>query len=179
MTKLLVLGLLNDGPLSGYDISQMINTADAKRWGGVLAGSVYHALKKLEQENYIELACIEQIGYRQKAVYKITGQGKKYLESLIRDTLCTSSALYPAALYSGLSVLDKIPGEDARQALEEQKKILEEEYKTLEQEQRRNARSGQEIPEISKLITDNMLSIIRGQQRFIRKLIETLENGRI
>ncbi len=52
-------------------------------------------------------------------------------------------------------------------------------YKTLEQEQRRNAHSGQEIPEISKLITENMLSIIRGQQRFIGKLIETLENGRI
>lgn len=122
MTRLLVLGLLDEQPMSGYDIQQKIIGADAERWGGVLVGSIYHALKKLEQEKYIELSGIEQTGHRQKAVYKITDRGKDYLQSIIFDALRESSVIYPTSLYSGLSLLDKIPRENARQALEEQKK---------------------------------------------------------
>ena len=36
MTKLLVLGLLDGGPMSGYDLQQKLGGADAERWGGVL-----------------------------------------------------------------------------------------------------------------------------------------------
>lgn len=100
MTKLLVLGLLDAHPMSGYDIQQKISMADAERWGGVLVGSIYHALKKLEQENYIALADVKQTGHRQKAVYEITDRGKDYLQSLILDSLRTSSVLYPTTLYS-------------------------------------------------------------------------------
>ena len=39
MTKLLVLGLLDGGPMSGYDLQQKLGGADAERWGGVLPGS--------------------------------------------------------------------------------------------------------------------------------------------
>ena len=56
MTKLLVLGLLDGGPMSGYDLQQKLGGADAERWGGVLPGSIYHALKKLEGEGCIALA---------------------------------------------------------------------------------------------------------------------------
>ena len=64
MTKLLVLGLLEERPMSGYDIQQKISMADAERCGGVLVGSIYHALKKLEQDNYIEIADVEYTGHR-------------------------------------------------------------------------------------------------------------------
>ena len=62
MTKLLVLGLLDGGPMSGYDLQQKLGGADAERWGGVLPGSIYHALKKLEGEGCIALAGVEWNG---------------------------------------------------------------------------------------------------------------------
>ena len=93
MTKLLVLGLLDGGPMSGYDLQQKLGGADAERWGGVLPGSIYHALKKLEGEGCIALAGVEQTGYRQKAVYRITEAGRNHLHTLIADALRTSSAL--------------------------------------------------------------------------------------
>jgi len=161
--------------MSGYDIQQMISLVDAERWGGVLVGSIYHALKKLEQENYIEIMSIEQTGHRQKAVYQITQQGKEYLNSLVIDSLRTSSVLYPTTLYSGLSFLEKISRESARKALEEQKQLLEEEYRTLEQGLReKEAALQNDIPQISRITFDNMFSIIRQQQQFIDKLLDTL-----
>ncbi|MFR4561382.1 MAG: PadR family transcriptional regulator [Flavonifractor plautii] len=73
MTKLLVLGLLDGGPMSGYDLQQKLGGADAERWGGVLPGSIYHALKKLEGEGCIALAGVEQTGHRQKASTGLRG----------------------------------------------------------------------------------------------------------
>ena len=87
MTKLLVLGLLDGGPMSGYDLQQKLGGADAERWGGVLPGSIYHALKKLEGEGCIALAGVEQTGHRQKAVYRITEAGRSHLHTLIADAL--------------------------------------------------------------------------------------------
>ncbi|WP_312640321.1 PadR family transcriptional regulator [Hydrogenoanaerobacterium sp.] len=175
MTRLLVLGLLDEQPMSGYDIQQKISRADAERWGGVLVGSIYHALKKLEQENYIELTGVEQTGHRQKAIYKTTDQGKNYLQSIIIDSLRTSSVIYPTTLYSGLSLLYKIPYEKAREALEEQKKLLDEEYHVLEQGQKTNEAAAQDTSPLSRITMDNMFAIIRQQQQFIEKILEVLD----
>lgn len=176
MTRLLVLGLLDAQPMSGYDIQQMIGMMDAERWGGVLVGSIYHALKKLEQENYIEITSVEQTGHRQKAIYQITQQGREHLKSLVIDSLRTSSVLYPTTLYSGLTFIEKIPRENARQALEEQKQLLDEEYRALEQGLKEKETAMQnDVPELSKITFDNMFSIIRQQQQFIDKLLDALE----
>lgn len=175
MTRLLVLGLLDERPMSGYDIQQKVNQADAERWGGVLVGSIYHALKKLEQEHYIELTDVEQTGHRQKAVYKILSQGRIHLRSLILESLQASSVIYPTTLYSGLSLLEKVPCEDACKALRVQKRILDDEYHSLEQGQKNNEESGEEISAISKLTIENMIAIIRQQQLFIDNILIELE----
>lgn len=174
MTRLLVLGLLDERPLSGYDIGQMISKADAERWGGVLAGSIYHALKKLEQENYIELTSVEQTGHRQKAVYKITHQGKAHLQALVADSLRASSVTYPTTLYSGLSLLHKLPRNEARQALQEQKALLEQEYKALEQGQKTNEAAAQEVPLLSRLTIEHMFAVLQQQQQFVENILEAL-----
>ena len=175
MTRLLVLGLLDEGPLSGYDIQQRMRRADAERWGGVWTGSIYHALKKLEQEGHIALADVEQTGHRQKALYKITDSGRAYLRSLILDSLRAASIQYPTTLYSGLSLLSKIPPEDARQSLYEQKRALDAEYRALEQGQKANEAADQEIPAISRVTIDNMFATIRLQRQFVEKILEALE----
>ncbi len=175
MTKLLVLGLLDERPMSGYDIQQTIRKADAERWGGVLVGSIYHALKKLEEEKYIELADVKRTGHRLKAVYKITGQGKTYLRSLILASLRASSVVYPTTLYSGLSLMDKVPLAKARQALEEQKMQLANEYIALEQKQKTNEGSEKDISLISKITIEHMFAITRQQQQFVEKILKALE----
>jgi len=173
MIKLLVLGLLDERELSGYDIQQKISHADAERWGGVLVGSIYHALKKLEQEKYIELASVEKTGHRQKSVYRITDYGKEYLQLLVVEALSKSSIIYPTTLYSGLSLLDKISPEEARQALKKQKELLDQEYQSLEQGDKGN--KDQNISGISRITIANMFTIIQQQQRFVDEILEALD----
>ena len=163
MTKLLVLGLLDGGPMSGYDLQQKLGGADAERWGGVLPGSIYHALKKLEGEGCIALAGVEQTGHRQKAVYRITEAGRNHLHTLI------ASALYPTTLYSALSLADKLSQAEVRLALEEQRRRLEAEYAALERGRAGN--EGQEVPPLARITIDNMVDIVQRQRRCVEELL--------
>lgn len=175
MTQLLVLGLLNKQPMSGYDIQVALQTSGAEGWGGVLVGSIYHALNKLEKQSYIRIASVEQTGRRQKAVYEIADAGKQYLEELILQSLRESSVTYPTTLYSGLCFLDDVPGEQSVQALETHKELLEKQYLELQNgyEEKKQYFQG-ELPAVSELVFENMFAALRQQRDFVEKLIGLL-----
>lgn len=71
-----VLGMLNIQAMSGYDIQQKLLEWNVSIWSEVLVGSIYHALKKLEQKGHISIHSIENTGHRQRAIYQITEKGK-------------------------------------------------------------------------------------------------------
>lgn len=176
LTRLLVLGMLDVQPMSGYDIQQALQLTDAERWGGVLIGSIYHALKKMEQEGYVEITSIKQTGHRQKAFYAITKSGRNYLQALIKDSLKTSSVLYPSTLYSGLSFYEKLSVDECRKALEEQRTALKEEYSAVKSGfEAKDTAMQHKIPPMVLLIMDNMFSIIKQQQDFVDKALALLE----
>ncbi len=177
MTRILVLGMLDIQPMSGYDIQQMLKLNDAERWGGVLIGSIYHALKKLEQEGLVEITSIEQTGHRQKAVYKITSSGQEHLKELIKTALQTSSVIYPTTLYSGLSFFDKLSSDEARKALEEQQKKINIEYDVMEKGLEAKKKWMQNnISPMTQLLFDNMFDIIKLQQDFIKKALKLIDS---
>ncbi|WP_026263317.1 PadR family transcriptional regulator [Paenibacillus sanguinis] len=176
MTRLLVLGILDVQPMSGYDIQQALQMTDAERWGGVLIGSIYHALKKMEQEGYVAVTSIEQTGHRQKAIYSITDTGRTYLQTLIKDSLRASSVLYPSTLYSGLSFYEKLSAEECRKALEEQRVALNDEYMAVKRGlEAKDAAMQHIIPPMVLLIMENMFAIIKQQQDFVDKALALLE----
>jgi DNA-binding PadR family transcriptional regulator len=177
LTRLLVLGILDVQSMSGYDIQQALQMTDAERWGGVLIGSIYHALKKMEQEGYVAVTSIEQTGHRQKAIYSITGNGRAYLQTLIKDSLKASSVNYPSTVYSGLSFYEKLSAEECREALLEQRAALNDEYSAVKRGlEAKDAAMEHGIPPMVSLIMDNMFSMIKQQQDFVDKALDILKN---
>ncbi|MEL7661077.1 PadR family transcriptional regulator [Acetobacterium wieringae] len=177
MTRILVLGLLDVQPMSGYDIQQMLRISDAERWGGVLIGSIYHALKKMEKENLVEIERIEQTGNRQKAVYRITDDGRAHLTQLIADSLGHPSVHYPSGLYSGLSFIEKLPVEVALKALKRQLNNLTAEQEALESGLRlKEIAMHQNIPPMTTLIFDSMFAIVKQQRELVENAIKLLES---
>ncbi len=175
MTQIFVLGLLDMRPMSGYDIQTLLQEYNVEQWGSVLVGSIYHALKKLEQEKYIEIADIEQTGHRQKAIYRITEKGKVYLNKLVIKSLSALPKLYPTTLYAGLTFLDKCPKDEAHQALEQQIKALENEKVKLEEGlSQKKAALGDDLPLLIKLNFDNMFLNLQNQIDFTKQIIEKI-----
>ncbi|WP_017473730.1 PadR family transcriptional regulator [Amphibacillus jilinensis] len=178
MTRLLVLAMLELQPMSGYDIKQMLKLNDAERWAGVLIGSIYNALKKLEKEDYIKVKQIEQTGHRQKAIYHITEKGKQHSKALIYNALQDSSMAYPTTLYAGLSFAHKIQAKDVKSALIEQKQALGFEYDSLKKGlEAKKAAMQNAIPPMTQLIFEHMFAAISLQQDFVEKALILIEDS--
>jgi len=75
----LILGVLQGGPLHGYDISKRIKdlSQEALKVG---EGQLYPALHKLEEDKLIRSQWIEQEGKPPKKVYALTARGSGMLK---------------------------------------------------------------------------------------------------
>jgi DNA-binding PadR family transcriptional regulator len=163
--------------MSGYDIGQTLIMTDAERWSGVLIGSIYHALKKMEQEGHIMIASIEQTGHRQKAIYQITEQGRAYLKNLVSETITESKVAYPSSLYAALSFYQQLSRDECRQALENHKNTLEQELAAMKHGlEAKNKAMNNNVPPMVQLMMDHMLNVISQQQSFVQKAIELLDS---
>jgi DNA-binding PadR family transcriptional regulator len=82
--KLVILGLLHEKPLYGYEIKQIIEEHMGD-WTSIAFGSIYFALDKLSEEKFIEITTTEQAGNRpSRSVYQITPSGEEEFLRLLR-----------------------------------------------------------------------------------------------
>lgn len=88
--RLFVLGILNERDAHGYEIKRLAREADLAQWAEIGYGSIYHALRRLENELLIEEVAVEQEGaYPQRTVYRITEAGRRKFRELLKETCRT------------------------------------------------------------------------------------------
>ena len=76
----LVLGVLQDGDLHGYEISKRIKQTGSQALQ-VWEGQLYPALHKLEQEGWITAEWKQTENNRRAKFYSLTRMGRQQLES--------------------------------------------------------------------------------------------------
>ncbi len=82
--RYLILGLLMDGPMSGYDIKKQVHSA-LSIITNASYGTLYPTLHKLLAEEAVQMREVAQTGRPSKKVYRITDQGQReFLEWLKR-----------------------------------------------------------------------------------------------
>ena len=65
----------------------------ADKWANVQPGSIYHALRKLTEEELLREVATEQVGARPaRTTYEITDRGKAEFQSLLRGNWWTITA---------------------------------------------------------------------------------------
>lgn len=173
-TRLMVLGLLNEQPMSGYEIQQVMQLSQADRWAGILTGSIYHALKKMEREGLVELAAMEQTGHRSKATYRLTGRGRDELIRLVGETLADASVAYPTGLYAAMSFLHLLPQRDILAAIDRQIRRTEESLAGMQSGETAKSEAGP-LPAHVRLIFENIYEQHELQLCFLRRLREQIE----
>jgi DNA-binding PadR family transcriptional regulator len=173
MVRLMILGLLKLKELSGYEIQQVLQTSQTDVWAGVLPGSIYHALKKMDKEGLVQVSSVEQTGHRIKAIYKITAQGESEFIKLLKESLREKSVGLPSTLYTAMAFLRELPLKEQLEGLQEQKVVLEKELELL--------RVGEKAKEqhvtldaIAKLQFENMFAHYQLQIDFLEKLMQEL-----
>lgn len=76
-SPLVVLRLLRDRTMYGYQISQAMNE---KSGGKFTIAVLYPILYRLEEQGYIQVERTEVIHNRARSYYAITEEGRRYLE---------------------------------------------------------------------------------------------------
>ena len=84
--RMVILGLLAERPLYGYEIKQIIEEHMGD-WTSIAFGSIYFALDKLAEEGFVEKVATEQAGSRpSRSVYQVTNSGKDEFLRLLRES---------------------------------------------------------------------------------------------
>ncbi|MGW4095192.1 PadR family transcriptional regulator [Nocardia sp. NPDC004750] len=113
-TRILVLGLLTQGPKHGYEIRRWLESSHAERWTDVKRGSVYHALASLARAGMAEVVEKSESATDSTArtVYRITAAGRAELTDLLRGGWGRIRGSYPRDLYTLLTFAESLPREE-------------------------------------------------------------------
>src|SRR5689334_19361946 len=85
MTRVLLLGVLRDGPMHGYAIKQKLAEWHMDFWADVKVGSIYAGLKRLVGDGLLKEVGASQEGNRPvRMTYEITEAGREELRRLLR-----------------------------------------------------------------------------------------------
>ncbi len=114
--RLVILGLLRERPLYGYEIKKLIQERMGD-WTAIAFGSIYFALAKLTAEGFIEKIAEEQEGRRpSRSVYQITEPGQKEFRRLLRQVWGGMERQY-FTFDLGLFFMEALPAPEAREHL--------------------------------------------------------------
>jgi DNA-binding PadR family transcriptional regulator len=83
---MLILGVVRIfQPVHGYDVRRELLSWHADEWANIAPGSIYHALKKLAEEDLLHEVSTEQVGARPaRTTYEITPKGEGEFQDLLR-----------------------------------------------------------------------------------------------
>ncbi len=164
--RLLVLGMLLQSPLHGYEIRKMVEQNGMDAWSGVLPGSIYHALHQMEREGLVALEGTEQAGNRMRAIYAISDQGRDEFANLLRKAWRDLPNALPANLYMGLAFLEKLPRVEVMEALAQQMAALDaERMRWIESKPLKGP-----LPPHLELIYTNGIEHLEADLRLVRQL---------
>ncbi|HEY6408181.1 MAG TPA: PadR family transcriptional regulator [Ktedonobacteraceae bacterium] len=178
LTRLFVLGLLMQRPMSGYTIQTVLQLSQTQQWARVLPGSVYHALKKLADEGFVVLQATELAGNRSKAIYAVTLAGKDEFRKLLKEAWSTPVLHFPAELYAALSFLDDLPREEIVSAIDERIATLERELAIWNEGEIKKAEYMQgPYPDYLRALFANGREHMEVDLRFLRYLRQTIPSA--
>ncbi|CAM3421653.1 PadR family transcriptional regulator [Marinicrinis lubricantis] len=173
MPNLIILALLRDRPMHGYEIQQIIQTSRMDVWANLLSGSIYYALNKMEQDGLIRTNSEERTGARLRKIYAITDKGKDMFRDLVRESLLVPPHSVKSDFAVGLNWIDAVPKEEALALLQQN---LQQTEQTLQQ-----WLSGKQIKgkfgltPLAEASFDNAIAILEQDIKYIRRVMELIE----
>jgi DNA-binding PadR family transcriptional regulator len=134
--EVVVLGLLAEGPVHGYDLLERARARGMGSWAEVGKASIYQALHRLERSGAIAGRAQEGPEGPDRRVYRITGAGRRRLRAGLDERF---DALAPYETDGGLALgfLHLLPAADARRALDAHERAVRDLLDTAELERAR------------------------------------------
>ena len=174
-TRLVILGLLRERPLHGYEIKHIIEEHMGD-WTNIAFGSIYFALKKLSEEGFVEQVAVEQEGNRpSRIIYQVTEAGRAEFVRLLRAVWSGVERHY----YStdiGLAFMEALPLEEVKGYLEARIAQLEGSLQHLDRH-KQEMLAMEEIPRKAAAVFEHARVHFAAELAWTRDLLVEIERG--
>lgn len=152
-TRLVILGLLRERSLYGYEIKSIIEDHMGD-WTNIAFGSIYFALGKLSDEKFIQKVATKQEGNRpSRSIYQITNEGQDEFLRLLREVwVGFNRQFFPFDI--GLFFMEVLPREEICEHLQRRVAQLKKVIIHLAEHQQEGFDKG-EVPTLANAIFDH------------------------
>jgi len=174
-TRLVILGLLRDRPLYGYELKHIIEEHMGD-WTNIAFGSIYYALDKLAGEGFVEQVGVEQEGARPaRTVYQITATGRAEFLRLLRAVWTAFERQY-FDMDVGLAFMNALPVEEVKQYLRQRVTMLEEVLRRVQEHQAEET-AIPDVPPQAQAVFEHSRLHMEAELTWTRSVLQQVEEG--
>lgn len=173
--RLVILGLLRERPLYGYEIKQIIEE-HMSDWTSIAFGSIYFALDKLASEKFVEKVEVDQETKRpSRSVYQITETGRAEFLNLLRQEWQHVERQY-FSIDICLFFLETLPLREVTRYLKTRQLALQSALEHIQNHQIEQLKVP-EVPRFADAIFDHSLIHTQAELSWLINLLEKIERG--
>ena len=176
-TRLVILGLLRDQPLHGYEIKHIIEDHMGD-WTSIAFGSIYFALGKLSEEGMIEMVATEKAGNRpSRSIYQITEAGRAEFLRLLREVWSEPERQY-FAIDVALAFMNALSPQEIKGYLQKRLAQLQAglDYLKLHKQ---DQMSQPDVPASAVAIFEHARAHAEAELAWTHELLEKMERGEL
>lgn len=174
-TRLVILGLLREQNLYGYEIKQTIEEHMGD-WTSIAFGSIYFALRKLTEEGLTEKLGTEKPGdHPSRIIYQITEAGRREFLRLLREVWAKPEREY-FTFDIGIFFMDALGRRESAALIRQRIAYLEATVSGL-LAHRTEQMANEYVPVRAMAIFDHSLAHFQAELMWTRDLLEKVEAG--
>jgi DNA-binding PadR family transcriptional regulator len=176
-TRLVILGLLREKPLHGYEIKRIIEE-EMGDWTSIAFGSIYFALSKLSEEGLTKMIATRREGGRpSRSIYQITALGRVEFLRLLRAVWGEVEREY-YQIDVGLAFMDALPRDEVLGYLRRRVTGLEEGRRYLAEHQTEQL-AKPDVPGVAAAVFEHSRAHLEAELAWTRALLLQVERGEL
>ena len=168
--KLIILGILKEGPKHGYEIKKIIQK-ELGIFSSLENKSIYYPLKIMEERGLIKKDIAAGRGKLTRYVYAITPKGEREFLQLALQALLSEKRPF-IDIDIPLYFLPFLGKKEVTARLRLRKRFLEKVRKWLKS----NLDAGEEFPSHQRILLKHHLNLLNAEDKFVAEIIEIEKN---
>ncbi len=173
-TDLLILGLLLERPMHGYELYQQMQAEGIDLWFNVSPAGVYYSLRKLRDQGVVAESRQRAGGSARKSIYRLTEKGRSAFFEVMDAELANRDEIYldfDLAIY----LLNKYPLVRALSHLEQRQAFLEEQAQAVRSAVAAERDNGG-LP-LKLAILDHKRRYLEMEQKWLADVIQSIQES--
>lgn len=166
--ELLLLGLLQTGPKTGYDLHRIV-VAHGELYTDLKKGNVYYLLERLTTAGYLQVVAVAGArGPRgERLIYTLTDQGRERFVTLLRDVVRIYELAH-TGVEVGMFFLPYLRSDEAIHLLEERRQAIIARQALVTKDANMNAHLHEQLAQ------DHLLSLMEAELLWVNRALHRL-----